>query len=159
MEQIDIPLLVSRWLHIAAAIVAVGGAAFQRFALQPGANSALNDEQHAKLRDAVRTRWSRVVFLCIAILLITGGFNFVRLAMPPRVEPMPYHGVFAIKFLAALTVFFIASALAGRSPAFEKIRAKSATWLSVLLVLAAIIVLVSGILAQIRTTSAPAAVV
>ena len=150
MDKIDFVLVVSRWIHIAAAIVAVGGAAFQKFALQPAAHSALDDEQHARLREAVRTRWSRVIFLCIALLLVTGGFNFYRLVLAPGISPMPYHAVFSIKLIAALGVFFIASALAGRSAGLQKMRERSSTWLAVLLGLAAVIVLVSGILSQLR---------
>lgn len=150
MEQMDWVLLISRWLHIAAAIIAIGGAFFVRAALQPSANETLSDADHAKLREAIRTRWAKVVGACIAVLLLTGGFNFVKLALPPKISPMPYHAIFGVKLLAALVVFFIASALAGRAPGFAKLRERSRTWLGVLLVLAAVIVALSGVLSQVR---------
>lgn len=157
MDDLNYVLLASRWLHLAAAIVAIGGAAFMRFALIPAATAALSDEAHQKLREALRARWSKVVMTSIALLLITGFYNFVVLAMPPKVDPVPYHPIFGLKFFAALGVFFIASALVGRSPGLEKMRAARAKWLSRLLVLAGIIVLISGVLMQIRTApkSAP----
>lgn len=151
MEDINYVLLASRWLHLAAAIVAVGGAAFMRFALIPAAGAALTEESHQKLRAALRVRWSRVVYICIAILLLTGFYNFVVLALPPKVNPIPYHPIFGLKFFAAMGVFFIASALVGRSPGLEKMRANRAQWLTRLLMLAGVIVLVSGLLMQIRT--------
>ncbi len=143
-------LLLTRWLHIGAAIVAIGGAFFMRVALMPAANATLDDATHAKLREALRARWFIVVQTCIAILLVTGGINFVMLALPPKVEPMPYHAIFGVKFLAALGVFFIASVLVGRGEGMAKMRAHRAKWLTVLLMLAATIIVLSGVLNRIR---------
>ncbi len=150
MDGIDWLLLGSRWAHVSAAIVAIGGAAFTRWALMPAARAALSDEQHQQLREASRARWSRIVYVCIALLLVTGAINFLILALPPKIEPMPYHAIFGVKFLAALGVFFLASALVGRAPGLEALRHARAKWLSVILVLAAVIVLLSGVLSQVR---------
>lgn len=148
--EIDILLLVLRWFHLAAAITAIGGAIFMRRALMPAVKSTLDDEQHKRLREAIRARWAPVVHAAIAILVVTGVINFVRLAMPPKVEPMPYHAIFAFKFLAALGVFFIASMLMGRSSASESFRRKASKWLNVLVMLGLLIVLLSGLLLQVR---------
>ena len=154
MENMDWVLLVTRWLHLASAIIAIGGAFFVRFALKPAAGEVLNDEVHKKLREAVRRRWSIVVMACITVLFLTGGFNFVMYALPPKIAAIPYHPIFGVKLLAALAVFFIASALAGRSPGFARMREQNAKWLGMLLGLAALIVLLSGVLNQVRTRSA-----
>lgn len=151
MESSDYLLLITRWLHIGAVVVAIGGAFFMRVALMPAAKATLDDATHAKLREALRARWFIVVQSCIAILLVTGGINFVMLAMPPKVEPMPYHAIFGVKFLAAMGVFFIASVLAGRGEGMAKMRANRAKWLTVLLILAGVIVALSGVLNRIRT--------
>ena len=148
----DAVLLVSRWFHIAAAIIAVGGAAFTLIALIPAAKATLTDDVHERLREAIRSRWSKFVHACVAILLITGSINFVILAIPPKIEPMPYHAIFGVKLLAAFAVFFIAEALVSRSPGFAKIRQQRAKWLAILLSLAAIIVLLSGVLSQVRSS-------
>ncbi len=150
MSEMDVVVVVSRWLHIGAVIVAIGGAAFLRLVLTPAASSVLSPEDHNRLREAVRSRWAKFVFGCVGLLLLTGGINFALLAMPPKVKPMPYHAIFGIKFFAALAVFFIASGLAGKSPAFAGMREKSKKWLSLLLILGATIVLMSGVLAQVR---------
>jgi len=148
---IDLFLLISRWIHLASAIVAVGGAVFMRFALLPAAKATLTDEVHERLREAVRARWAKFVHASIALLLITGAINFLLLAMPPKIKAIPYHPIFGIKVLAAFAVFFVASALMGRGPGFAGIRAKRAKWLGILLALGGLIVLLSGILNQVRT--------
>jgi hypothetical protein len=148
--SLDIVLLISRWLHISAAIVAVGGVFFTRLVLSRAAEHALPDEMHAQLREAVRVRWAPVVHACIAVLFVTGAYNFVVMALPPKINPIPYHPIFGVKFLAALGVFFIAEALAGRGAAFQGMRSRRPFWLVVLLALGGLIVLVSGVLNQVR---------
>ncbi len=150
MQDVDMLVLVSRWIHIMAAIAALGGAAFMLVAYLPAAGAALDENARERLREAVAARWGRVVHGAIAALLITGGFNFVRLAMPPKVDPMPYHAIFGVKFFLALGIFAIATALVGRSPAFDGIRRQARRWLSILLALGALIVLLSGLLNQVR---------
>lgn len=150
MENINILLWISRSLHIAAVIVTIGGAAFLRFALLPGAKQALEEEPHQRLREAVRKRWAHVVRAGIALLLVTGTINFIILAVPPKIDAIPYHPIFGMKLLAAFGVFMIASALVGKSPAFAKLRRNERTWLNVLLALAAVIILLSGLLSQVR---------
>jgi uncharacterized membrane protein len=157
MSDMDISVLIARWLHIVAAIVALGGAAFVRFALLPACTATLDESTHARLREVVAARWSRVVHGAIGVLLVTGGFNFVRLAMSPDVEPMPYHAIFGLKFMLALLIFVIATALVGRSAGFAGVRENARRWLSVLLALGAVVVLLSGSLHQVRTARTPAA--
>lgn len=152
MDEINVSVLVLRWLHIGAAIVAVGGAVFVRFALRPSVETVLDESARERLMEAIRRRWSKFVHGSVALLLLTGGANFVILAIPPKVEPVPYHWIFGVKFLAAMSVFLIASALVGKGPAFAAIRKRSASSLSLLLVLAALIVLLSGLLNQVRNT-------
>jgi uncharacterized membrane protein len=142
--------LISRWIHLASAIVAVGGAVFMRFALLPAAKTTLTDEVHERLREAVRARWVKFVHTSIALLLITGAINFAILALPPKIKAIPYHPIFGVKLLAAFVVFFIASALMSRGPGFAGIRANRAKWLGILLALGGLIVLLSGILNQVR---------
>lgn len=154
MEEVNITLLLLRWVHILAAMGAVGGALFMRLALLPAADAALDEEVHAKFREAVRGRWARVVHICIALLLITGGVNFVLFALPPNMQAMPYHPIFGVKLLAAFAVFFLVSILVGRGTGFPSIRGNRARALSILIGLGVLIVLLSGLLNQIRTRPA-----
>ena len=147
----NVVLLISRWIHLASAIVAIGGAVFMLFALLPAAKATLTDEVHERFREAVRARWAKFVHAAVALLLLTGSINFAILALPPKIKALPYHPIFGVKLLAAFAVFFIAEALMSRGPGFAGIRAKRAKWLGILLALGGLIVLLSGILNQVRT--------
>ncbi len=74
--EIDWLAFVLRLLHILAAITAVGGSIFARFALWP-AIEQLPESQRAGFHDAVRRRFARLVQLSILFLLVTGLINFV----------------------------------------------------------------------------------
>lgn len=150
---IDYIMLVSRWLHIVAVVTAVGGAIFQRYALWPTVSTELSDEHKAKLLNAIRARWARLTHISIAILVITGGLNFYLLVLQPRVEPLPYHALFGFKLILAMIVFFLATALTGRSPAFETMRRNPSKWLLILIAAALVIILISGGLSQVRNSS------
>lgn len=150
MESIDLLTLGLRWAHISAAILAIGGAAFQLLALRPASDCVLDAEEHARLCDAIRVRWSRIVVACIFVLLLTGFANFYFLVIAPKIPAKPYHWFFGPKVLVAFFVFFIASALAGKSPGLAWMRAKASTWLALLVLSGAVIVLISGVLSQIR---------
>lgn len=150
METIDLLMIASRWIHIGAAIIAIGGAVFMRVALIPSAEQVLDAEEHQRLREAVRKRWGLLVNVCIGLLLITGGANFAMLTLVREVPPMPYHAIFGVKFLAAMGVFFLSSVLVGRSAGLARMRQDARKWLGILLALGALIVLLSTILAQIR---------
>ena len=127
-----------------------------RFALMPAASATLDDATHERFREAVRMRWAMFVHACVAILFLTGALNFLLMALPPKIKPMPYHAIFGVKFVAAMGVFFIASVLVSRGRGLAKMRAGRARWLTVLIALGAFIVLVSGVLNQVRTRQMPA---
>jgi len=150
LAEINSIVLISRWLHVLAAITAIGGAVFMRFALLPAAKKTLDEATHEQLKEAVRARWAPFVHGSITVLLLTGMVNFYFLVLAKDVKPMPYHVIFGVKFLAAMFVFFVGTALVGRSAGFESIRSARAKWLTALLVTAALIVLISGILSQLR---------
>src|SRR5690242_16917869 len=108
-----------RWIHIVAAMTAVGGTVFMRYALLPGVQT-LADDARKSLHDQVRSRWAKIVMLCIAVLLVGGLTNyliFVNASKGPEWADWKasygkiYNMVFGIKFLIALCIFFIASAL------------------------------------------------
>ena len=141
---LDLDLLLLRWAHLLAAMAAVGGMLFMRLALLPSV-AALSDDARKTLHDGVRARWAKVVMIAIAVLIGTGLYNFMMVIVPQIKAELPaikgvYHAVFATKFLLALVMFFISSALVGRSPVFQKIRDNARFWLTLNLALALIIV-------------------
>jgi uncharacterized membrane protein len=136
----------TRVLHVGAAIVMVGGAFFLRFILLP-AGATLPEAEHARLRSAVMAGWKRVVHAGIALLLISGLINYYRvISLRTHKGDGLYHALLGTKMLLALAIFFIASALVGRSARFEGLRANAKKWLAVNLGLALVIVAISGFL-------------
>src|SRR5262245_9867282 len=97
--------LVSRWAHILAAITAVGGTIFIRYALLPSV-AALSDPERRALLESLRARWSKAVMISIALLLASGLYNFIVInrglgggnAAMQGIKPM-YHALFGVKFL------------------------------------------------------------
>jgi uncharacterized membrane protein len=144
---------VLRWFHIVAAITAVGGTIFMRFALVPSV-SVLSEEQRKALHGQIRSRWAKLVMASIGFLLISGIVNFILFLKASKTWGIEwknqylilYHSVFLAKFLLALAVFFLASALAGRGEATKGFRENPKRWMTVNCVLALIIVALSGVL-------------
>jgi uncharacterized membrane protein len=139
----DYVALVSRWIHIGTAIVLVGGTFFFRFILAPAA-SQLAESEHSKLRELVLARWKKFVHGGIALFILTGFYNYLVVTAPKHQGDKLYHALLGTKILLAFAIFFIASALIGRSKSFEPMRAKAKLWQSIMLILATIIVCISG---------------
>ncbi|MEX2111818.1 MAG: hypothetical protein WD845_01450 [Pirellulales bacterium] len=144
MEPIEILNLVSRWLHILAAITAVGGTIFARFVVVPSLEP-LPLEQRAALHAAMRVRWSKIVAVAIGFLLLSGLYTIGYLSVEYRL-PKWYHPVFGVKFLLAFVIFAVASLLTGKTPAADNVRRHLRFWLNLNIVLAVLVVCLSGIL-------------
>ncbi len=129
--------VVSRWVHVGTAVVLIGGLTALRFVVAPalaGNTAALEN---------IRQRWKKFVHGGIALFLISGGLNY-WLAFATHKGDGLYHGLLGTKIILALITFFIASALVGRSAGTQKFRDQSAKWKTVVLVLAAVIIAMSG---------------
>lgn len=138
----DFLQVISRVVHVSTAIAVVGGTTFMLFVLMPAAKT-LADEAHAQLAEQVKDRWKRFIHLGILLFLITGFYNYFN-AMSLHKGDGPYHALLGTKMLIAFVMFFIASALVGRSNTFAKMRENRATWLRVLVLLAFVVVAISG---------------
>ena len=155
----DPTLLVLRWAHVLAAIVAMGGLVFARFALVP-ALSELDVSTRDRIHDAIRRRWLPWVIGAITVLLASGLANFLLFNGRVKAEGWAggtwmrqtgYHALFGAKFLLAMGVFYFASGLVGRGAGTQWIRNDRAKWLSVTLGLALAVVLLSGWMRQLHT--------
>ena len=135
--------IVSRWTHVGTAIVLVGGTCFLRFVLAPAA-AQLSEAEHLKLKELVMMTWKKFVHAGIALFLVSGFYNFLVVQVPLHRGDKLYHALMGTKILLAFGMFFIASALVGRSKAFEGMRRNSKPWQSVLLLLATVVVGISG---------------
>jgi len=141
-KKVDSIDIVSRIVHVATAIVLVGGTVFSAFVLLPSANQ-LSKESHDLLAAEIKGRWKRYVYIGILLFLASGFYNYVR-AMGLHKGDGLYHGLIGTKMLLAFAIFFIASALVGRSVKLQSMRDNRAFWLKTMVLMAAVIVAISG---------------
>lgn len=137
--------VISRWIHILAIAVVVGGTFLIRQVVWPAAASLREAGGGEQLREQVQVRWRRIVHVAVALIIVTGFYNFyVAVAVYGRTGA--YHMVFGVKFLAAIALIFIAIALTSRGEAFAPFRRRAGTWMGVNLLLAVVIILLSSVL-------------
>lgn len=136
---------VMRWAHVLAAIAAVGGSLYWTLVLMPAAGR-IDAAARDTLAGEVRARWSKILGIAILLLLASGIYNLMAILQRYDLQGTPYHMWFGIKFLLALVVFLLASMLAGRSESAVKLRAAGSRWAKVTLLLAVIVVCISGAL-------------
>lgn len=74
--------------------------------------------------------------------------------MPQHKGDGLYHALIGTKIILAFVVFFFASVLVGRSAGTQKFRDESGKWTSVVLLLSALIVAMSGVV-KVRGLPAP----
>ena len=136
--------VLSRVVHIATAITLVGGSIFMAIAMIPSLEVIPND-QRAAFVSAVRDRWKRYVHGGIGLFLLSGFYNYFR-AIPKHQGDGLYHALLGTKMLLAFVVFFLASVMVGRSAKFESWRQNPSKVLRVMIILAVLIVAMSGFL-------------
>jgi uncharacterized membrane protein len=134
--------VISRIVHVFTAITLVGGSVFMAFVLGPAADE-LGEETHNKLREQVVKRWKKFVHGGIGLFLLSGFYNYA-VGMKPHADDSLWKALVGVKMLIAFGIFFLASALVGRSKSFEGMRAQRAKWLKILVLLAAVVVGISG---------------
>jgi len=157
LSQLFSLFVASRVLHVMTAVVLVGGGFFLRYVLMPAATSALSDAEHDKLRGAVVGNWKKFVHGGIGVMLLSGLFNYFKVILEGSHKGDGlYHGLIGTKILLALGIFFIASALVGRSAGTAGIRQNARKWLTVNFLLALVIIAISGFL-RMRGVPAPKA--
>ncbi|QDV24691.1 hypothetical protein [Aureliella helgolandensis] len=147
--------VVSRVVHVGTAIALVGGSVFTLFVLLPAAK-LLSPEAHETLASGIGARWKRFVHLGVLLFLASGFYNYFQ-AIPLHKGDGLYHALVGTKILLALFVFFVSAALVGRSAGLQAIRDQREKWLKILVLVAAIIVCISGFVKVRGTTSLDAA--
>ena len=153
MQNIDYINVVVRFLHLSAAIIAVGGAIFSLMVILPSIKAAPQEVREG-LVESVRRRTARLVMLAITLLLITGFYNYIANEVPAHKGQAHYHGLMGFKIVLAMAVFFLASSLAGRSAAFEGLRKRRAFWLMINVLLGLAIVAIGAVLRAIPDVAA-----
>lgn len=140
LSLMDIILpLISRWAHVGTAILLVGGTAFFRLAVIP----ALEGE-NSDLLAKIRGNWKKFVHIGILVFLVSGFYNYIAVGIPQHKGDGLYHALIGTKMLLAMYVFFLASVLVGSKPSSQKFRNDAKKWTGVMLLVAAVIVGISG---------------
>jgi uncharacterized membrane protein len=145
--SIDVLSLVMRWLHILAAITAVGGTIFARFVVLPS-HHVLSEADRQRLHAEMRAKWSKIVGASIGFLLLSGLYNIYVIeahTLAPATYKW-YRPLFGIKFVLAFVIFGIASLLSGKTAAADKLRQNAKFWMNVNIALAVALVCISGFL-------------
>jgi uncharacterized membrane protein len=86
-----------KFLHIAAAVTWLGGAAFMLFALRPALAGQLAPPQRLPLIVQILTRFFALVWASIAILLLTGLAMLLAVGM--KGAPIGWHLMFGVGLL------------------------------------------------------------
>ena len=130
--------ILMRWTHISSAILLIGAVAFMRFFLVPAMASMPADQQR-ELWNRINKPWRMALGIAILAQIGSGIYWLLAVIDTPD-KTSVWQMVFGIKMLAAFFFFFLISVLAGRAPMFDRFRQENRRWLSVTLILGAIIV-------------------
>lgn len=140
--------LVMRWLHVAAAVAAVGGTLMMRFVILPALATLPNG---GEVIDRIRPLFKKLIHSAMGILLLTGFYNYLVVAIP-KVRALKeqgvttmaaYHPVMGAKILLSLVLFAIAIMLLMPVPSMHE---KRKTWLTVNAVLGLLILFLAAFL-------------
>jgi len=140
MDVAEILPLISRWLHIIAACVLVGGTVFLRFSIVP---LWRNDGPNESVFESIRTRWAKLVMLSILFLLVSGLYNAAIKAIGYQLGST-YMMLLSVKIVLAIFVFLMVSLLAGRSKLAVRIRSAGTKWYDVTCLAMLLLVCIAG---------------
>ena len=137
--------ILMQWLHVVAAVLAVGGVACVRFAILP-AIEELDEGAREELLEVIQTRFRQIIVISMGLLLVTGLYNVgVAAAAGTLTTPAYLHPVI-VKIVLALIVFKIAFMLMIPGPAFSGVKANRKKWLTINFVLGLVVILIAAYL-------------
>jgi putative copper export protein len=131
------------WIHLMAAVTAMGGLAFLLLVLMPSLR-ILNPGQSSTLLQAMANRFRWVIWSAFALLLVSGLYG-VRQYYWESAWGRSWEFL-TVKIILALVLFGIVLGLTNSAKVFDRMRARSQTWLIVALSLGAIVILISAYL-------------
>ena len=141
--------IIARWAHVLSAIVAVGGSFFALVMVLPAISKNLDAENAAKVHGAIRARWQKVIHTCILLFLASGFYNYLAITRHLHPDQPLYHMLFGIKFMLAIGVFGFALVLTSRKSSVVGNPQRRKKILTLLVVLAITIVLISGVMKRV----------
>ncbi|MCA9063241.1 MAG: hypothetical protein KDA96_09285 [Planctomycetaceae bacterium] len=135
--------VISRWTHVGTAIIFVGGTFFLRFILTPVLDR-LPDVERSDLTRRILRAWKNVVHTGMMLFIVSGFYNYLIVAVPTHKGDKLYHPLIGLKIILAFGMFFVAIALVGKSSRFDGMRRNAKFWQNMILVIALVIVGISG---------------
>lgn len=139
--------VLTRWLHVASAVIGVGALMFLVLVARP-ALAALEPSAREAVRAAALPRLKTVMHSALGLLLLTGFYNyFVAI---PKVRELVYrslyHPIIGTKILLALVLMGIVSAALASAPAAANMEEGRFRRLPLMVALALVILFLSAIL-------------
>jgi putative copper export protein len=129
-------------LHLLSIAAALGGTIVLRFVVCP---MIPGTEEGQETRQAILGRWRPIVWILIAVILVTGLANSHQAYM--RVGPdFVYWSVFMVKFFSALALFGIVLMLTLPTEAFDKFRQERDKWMHFIVAIGTLILFLSAYL-------------
>ena len=80
---------ITKFFHLAAGLIWLGGMTVLILAVRPAVIAQLEPSQRIPLLSTILARFLKLVILCIAILLVTGGLMFAGVDM--QIAPKGWH--------------------------------------------------------------------
>ena len=136
--------VVAQWVHLAAAVAAVGGVLYVRVVLMKSLR-ALPPEHAPLVLKAAGRRFHPLLWTAIALLFVSGLYNVAIAAARGVADPL-YWRLLGVKVLLALVLFALALAVTVPTPALANFQRRRPQVLAVNLVLAAVILYLSAYL-------------
>jgi len=88
---------ITKFFHLAAGLIWLGGMTILILAVRPTLIAQLEPSQRIPLFSGILSRFLKLVILCIAILLITGGMMFAGVDM--KIAPKGWHVMLGLGFV------------------------------------------------------------
>jgi len=108
--------ILSRWIHVITACIAIGGVFFMRIVVPIGLSS-LDPESQKQTFLRLRSVFKKVIHTAILLFLLSGTYNAILIWPQYNAIKGLGHALFGMHVLLALIVFGIAlAALAGKEP-------------------------------------------
>ena len=140
--------VISRWAHVIAAALLVGGLFFMRVIL-PGGLALLNPEQRDEVLVKCRRRFKMTVHPCILLILVSGTYNSYLAFSAYKANPALLHALWGTHVLLGLIAIGVALWLfAGRV-----LRPNTAKFALINLLILLILIAVASTLKSARETA------
>ena len=88
---------LTKFFHLAAGLIWLGGMTILLVAVRPAVILQLEPSQRIPLLHGILSRFLKLVGLCIAILLVTGGLMFAGVDM--KIAPKGWHVMLGVGFV------------------------------------------------------------